>query len=78
MPRTVHTVQLARHDTVVLYSDGLIESRNEDIDDGLGRLHDSSAVIVDAHIRDVAELLARRLAGADHGDDVTVLALRIS
>lgn len=70
------TVRLDRGDALVLITDGLVERRGEDIDEGIGRILTaapaSSAVPAD-------ELLARILAATEHrghDDDVTVLVLR--
>lgn len=78
--RTVRTVTLGPGDAVLLYTDGLVERRDEDIDTGIARLVDTLgtgpglaeqrlAELVD-EIRDptrdddVAALVLRRVAGA--------------
>ena len=61
-------------DLVVLYSDGLVERRGEDIDDGLQRLEEVagrlSGHLSDASLHDLAD----ELRGDGRDDDVTVLA----
>jgi serine phosphatase RsbU (regulator of sigma subunit) len=74
--RHVSSFSFEESDTLLLYSDGLVERRGEDIDEGLHRLVINAGVLVgaldDAAVGALAEEL--RQAGAD--DDVTVLAVR--
>ncbi|MGH9089598.1 MAG: SpoIIE family protein phosphatase [Acidimicrobiales bacterium] len=74
--RPAAVVQLAAGDVVLLYTDGLVERRGEDIDDGIARLVDLAATVGgEVSDRSVTEL-ADRLRSAGHDDDVTVLAAR--
>ncbi|QJY45311.1 GAF domain-containing SpoIIE family protein phosphatase [Pseudonocardia broussonetiae] len=71
-----HEVRLVPGSLLFLYSDGLVEQRGRDIDEGLDRL----TTLLDRH-RDVScqrlvDVVVERLA-ADAADDVVVLALRI-
>jgi anti-sigma regulatory factor (Ser/Thr protein kinase) len=62
---------------VLFYSDGLVESRDHDIDEGIARLRDSIAHIADRR-RDPRELCARlaeRLRRSDSDDDIALLAI---
>jgi serine phosphatase RsbU (regulator of sigma subunit)/FixJ family two-component response regulator/anti-sigma regulatory factor (Ser/Thr protein kinase) len=63
--------------TIVLYTDGLVETRGEPIDDGLNRL---ARAIADKSNDDIAGLLDHLLASVGGGtnaeDDIAVLALR--
>jgi serine phosphatase RsbU (regulator of sigma subunit)/anti-sigma regulatory factor (Ser/Thr protein kinase) len=64
---------------LVLYTDGLVESRGQDIDDGLARLQ--GAVSPDGAARPVEELCKAILTGAyaDHQrDDIALLMARLS
>ncbi|WP_432509985.1 SpoIIE family protein phosphatase [Kineococcus sp. SYSU DK001] len=82
--RSDHDVVLEAGSTVLLYSDGLIERRSTDIDDGLAWL----ALTVEEHVRglppaqpvDLDGLCDRLLAAVgevgDVEDDVVLLALR--
>jgi serine phosphatase RsbU (regulator of sigma subunit) len=71
-----HTVHLARGDTAVLYTDGLVERRGESIDDGIDRLRQ-----IAAHAPAEPELLADHilralLPGAGGEDDIALLAVQ--
>lgn len=76
LPRRDHDVVLAPGTTLFLYSDGLIESRGDDIDAGIDRL----TALLDAHrhltCQDLVDLSIDTLA-TDSPDDVVALAVRI-
>lgn len=66
----------AATDTLVLYSDGLVERRGEDIDEGLARLLGACPHLA-GRLSDAALAeLADELRQAGHDDDVTILALQ--
>ncbi|WAU83535.1 SpoIIE family protein phosphatase [Streptomyces sp. Qhu-G9] len=58
---------------VALTTDGLVESAELDLEDGLGRLSDQLAAADTAHLGPVADAL---LAGANRSDDVALLLMR--
>jgi hypothetical protein len=64
-------------DTVVFYSDGLVERRGETIDQGIARLvtalRESSGLAIEA----LAEAVLRDCMEPDHQDDVALLCLRL-
>ena len=64
--------------TLILYTDGLVERRGEDLAEGLRVLRELAS---GAHRRSVDEicdlLVEARLHEADQEDDVTVLVLRL-
>jgi serine phosphatase RsbU (regulator of sigma subunit) len=63
-------------DSVVLITDGLVERRGEDIDEGIGRV---LAAAAGSAATSAGELLEHVLAAATpggHDDDVTVLVIR--
>lgn len=74
-PRTDHHVVVAPGATLFLYTDGLVERRDQDFDDGtaalcelLGRLHDRP-------VRDIVDTVIAVL-GSDSPDDVVAFAIR--
>lgn len=69
------TTNLASGDTLVLYTDGLIERRDEDIDVGMDRL--AAAVAELAVDERFAELVVEAVVGDDRRDDVAILVLRV-
>ncbi len=64
-------------DTVVLYSDGLVERRDETLDEGMERLRRAAEQVTCARV-DLAEELAARLVDRDRSvDDVAILTLTL-
>jgi serine/threonine-protein kinase RsbW len=73
-------VALPRHATLVAYTDGMVEQRDQVIDDGIGRLVTelrsagasvTADTLADTLIRDVAEVIAA-------ADDVALLVMRFA
>jgi hypothetical protein len=64
-------------DLLVLYTDGLVERRNENLDDGLLRLADAAVAFRDGPVEDVANGLIERLVGTTARDDVALVVKRI-
>lgn len=75
--RREHRVRLRAGDGLVLYSDGLVESRSRSIDEGLAALESSSSAL---HLVDVeagcSALVEQMVGGTGGDDDVAVLFLR--
>ncbi len=69
------TVELPVGSTLMLYTDGLVEHRGSDIDDGIDRL---AALLTDtdAPIDDLAGLLVQRMLPDGPDDDVAALVVR--
>jgi PAS domain S-box-containing protein len=65
-------------DTLVLYTDGLIERRGEDIDAGLNRLRESLGRHCDLAPRQMADVVLEELgvAGGAH-DDISLIIVRL-
>lgn len=65
-------------DTLVLYTDGLVERRGEDIDTGLRRLIGTLARHTSLSPDDLADTLLDRLGVADGGpDDIALIVVRL-
>ncbi|MFE5207692.1 SpoIIE family protein phosphatase [Streptomyces sp. NPDC056600] len=74
MPRTSHTHQLAPGDTVLLYTDGLIERPAASLDEGQQSLLSAVALHRDSPL---PELLRRLQDLSDKRDDTALLAFRV-
>ncbi|MEA2354348.1 MAG: phosphoserine phosphatase RsbU/P [Solirubrobacteraceae bacterium] len=74
-PRGEATRELAPGSTVLLYTDGLIERRDQPLDEGMTRLQAALAAPTDGE--PLTSGLVRSLGGAEHDDDVCLLAARI-
>jgi serine phosphatase RsbU (regulator of sigma subunit) len=71
-----HSIDLHPGDTVLLYTDGLIERPDESIDEGLARLVASAA---GGQLRTTSELCDAIVAGHQgRRDDIAMLALRVN
>ncbi|MEV5884793.1 SpoIIE family protein phosphatase [Streptomyces sp. NPDC052020] len=75
MPRRTARDPLPAGSTLLLYTDGLIERRDESLDDALARLRRHTAALARASLDTFCDELLIRL-GADSADDIAVLALR--
>ncbi|MFF8308883.1 PP2C family protein-serine/threonine phosphatase [Streptomyces lydicus] len=78
VPRPQATAVYAPGDTLVLYTDGLIERRDEDIDVGLARLTDTlseSSQLTPEHMADA--LLARLGLAGGGRDDIALVIVRL-
>jgi hypothetical protein len=64
-------------DLLVLYTDGLVERRNETIDVGLGRLARAAVPLRDEPVEEVANGLIDGLVGTTARDDVALVVKRI-
>jgi anti-sigma regulatory factor (Ser/Thr protein kinase) len=63
--------------TIVLYTDGLVESRDAPIDAGMTRLHDVVAEIGGADMESICTRVIERLVAREPPDDVVVVAARV-
>jgi hypothetical protein len=62
---------------LLLYTDGLVESRNRDIDDGLDRLRAVARDAAALPLGRFCDYVLQELAGESNDDDVTLLAVRV-
>jgi serine phosphatase RsbU (regulator of sigma subunit) len=62
--------------TLILYTDGLIERRTEDIDTGMRRLADVVGPIAADPVEALVDQVLTSMRDEDAADDIAVLALR--
>ncbi|MFJ7902158.1 SpoIIE family protein phosphatase [Streptomyces sp. NPDC096198] len=74
--RSDGTVVLPPESTLLLYTDGLVESPGHSLDEGLDRLRRHAAALAHRSLESFADQLLERTRPADNEDDVAVLALR--
>lgn len=75
--RTDTRIVLPPQSTLVLYTDGLVESRDHSIDDGLERLRKHAASLVHRPLAAFTDLLLERARPVrNNDDDIAILALR--
>jgi serine phosphatase RsbU (regulator of sigma subunit) len=75
--RTDHDVELDAGATVLLYTDGLVERRDRDIDAGTDALVDIVREYAGLPLDELCDRVLERLFLPDAQDDVAVLGLRI-
>ncbi|WP_231851662.1 SpoIIE family protein phosphatase [Modestobacter italicus] len=75
--RSESVVTLDRGATVLLYTDGLIERRDADLDKGLDRLKTALAELAHEPLQDLCDQLIERLVDGRPDDDVALVAIRL-
>jgi PAS domain S-box-containing protein len=75
--RTESVVTLDRGSTVLLYTDGLIERRDADLDTGMDRLRAHLAELADLPLQQLCDQLITRLVDGKPDDDVALVAVRL-
>jgi serine phosphatase RsbU (regulator of sigma subunit) len=75
-PRSQRAVAFCAGDTVVAFTDGLIERRDEDITDGQGRLERAVGSLLGADLARALGQLAEEVRDPSRDDDVAILAVR--
>ncbi|WP_127502446.1 PP2C family protein-serine/threonine phosphatase [Actinoplanes solisilvae] len=75
-PRHTYTAPLAAGSTVLLHTDGLVENRAQNIDEGFTRLYRRLSIRNFGVPRDLLTRLAAEMPG-DRADDIAMLAVRI-
>ena len=75
-PRQDHTASLQPGATLLLYTDGLIERRDESIDDGLQRLLETVATHRNLKLDDLLDVLIEELVAGAPTDDIALVAIR--
>jgi GAF domain-containing protein len=77
--RVATTIEFNGPDTLLLFTDGLVEHRGEIIDAGLARLAERAPVLLDGPLQEGLDHLVAGLSGQVRGDDdITAFALRRS
>lgn len=76
-PRTSTTVPLRVDDLVILFSDGLVERRDESIDVGLERLRAAANDLFGRPVNEIADQLLRRTLGSERFDDVVLVVKQL-
>ena len=78
-PRTARreaVVDLVAGSTLLFYSDGLVERRTADLDQGIARLVDALARRGDADPEELCDLLLAEVGAAQNDDDIALLVLK--
>ena len=73
--RRDHEFGLPPGGTLLLYTDGLVERRDEDLDTGFERLRDTVAALRDLPLEDLCDAVIDRLQ-PDGRDDIAIIAVR--
>ncbi len=77
LPRQSQTVALPPESTLILYTDGLIEKRGEDIHDSVAKLRDAVSRLRHLPLGDLLDALIDTLTGHTSDDDIAILACRL-
>jgi hypothetical protein len=75
--RRESVITLDRGATVLLYTDGLIERRDADLDSGLVRLRDTLIELADRPLEELLDEVLERLVQGRPEDDVALVAIRL-
>jgi serine phosphatase RsbU (regulator of sigma subunit) len=76
-PRRESQVTLERSSVVLLYTDGLVERRDQDLDHGLARLQETLADLAGRDLDELCDELLARMLPAEPDDDVALVAVRL-
>jgi PAS domain S-box-containing protein len=76
-PRREAEVVLPWHSVVLLYTDGLVENRHEDIDHGLHRLQTVLSELAGHDLDDLCDQVLARMLPTNPGDDVALVAVQL-
>jgi serine phosphatase RsbU (regulator of sigma subunit)/PAS domain-containing protein len=75
--REESVVTLDRGATVLLFTDGLIERRDADLDAGMARLRETLRELADEPLEDLLDEVLHRLVDGTPEDDVALVAVRL-
>ncbi|WP_162599700.1 GAF domain-containing SpoIIE family protein phosphatase [Nocardioides solisilvae] len=77
-PRTVSHAQVPDGSVLLLYSDGLVERRGEDLEDGISRLADTLAFAPEGEgLEALCDRVLDQMLPVEPEDDVAVVAIRL-
>jgi PAS domain S-box-containing protein len=76
-PRGESVVVLDQGTTVLLFTDGLIERRGGDLDDGMARLREAATELAGRPLPELCDELLDRLVHGRPEDDVALVAIRL-
>jgi serine phosphatase RsbU (regulator of sigma subunit) len=76
--RTATAWPLDKGETVLLYTDGLIERRGEIIDAGLDRLSANATTLTEERLQSGLAKLIQELHYDEGADDITAVAVRLA
>ncbi|WP_104523715.1 SpoIIE family protein phosphatase [Blastococcus atacamensis] len=74
--RTDHLLVLPDHHTLLLFTDGLVERRDIDLDEGTGRLREALADLGSTPLEELLDTVLARLVPDAGADDVAIVAVR--
>ena len=75
--RADHTAELPDGCTLLLVTDGLVERRGSDLDEGLDRLRDALRDLAERPLEELLDTVLARLVPRAGEDDVAVVAVRV-
>jgi serine phosphatase RsbU (regulator of sigma subunit) len=75
--RTEHTAVVEDGATLFLYTDGLVERRDQSLAEGLGTLRDALADVADRSLDEIRDAVLRRMRPPRRDDDVALVAVRV-
>lgn len=76
-PRAEHLVELPPGSTLLLYTDGLVERREENLDQGLARLAAAAAECCGRDADEFCDVILAAMLPTEPEDDVAVLVVRV-
>jgi PAS domain S-box-containing protein len=76
-PRTESTITVDRGATILLYTDGLVERRDQPLAEGLVRLRDTLMELGRLPLEELCDRILERLLPARRSDDVALVAVRL-
>ena len=74
--RTDHSIELPDHHTLLLVTDGLVERRDIDLDEGMSRLRRALADLGRRPLEELLDTVLARLVPDAGADDVAIVAVR--